>query len=473
MANSDASRNGDTCNIAALSLIPPSPVTDKIDLEIRAAVRNPNPRQESFQVSVYLDVTLLHREEFDVPGGGVRGISLRRATAGLAGTHELLLEVTGAAGTWRCHQPLEVRPSATRSTRTIGGAWLGFVHWSEAEGAHWNDCLRTFTDDDWRETVRGMHRLGMNVIIVQETWRNPIWYGIDYHTMTAENYRQTYAGRAFYPSRLWPARMDLPSPDPVEAILSEAVRLGMHVMLALGMYAHFDYTPGSLAWHKNVLTELWELYGHHPSLYGWYISEELNGRIKPHEIRYWDRTDEFRDEVLAFFRELSALRNQLAPHTPIMLAPDSYHHNEAMDVWPQLAQHCDIFCVQGYQRIVTDDMPIDENIRRMQSICDTAGSHLWMDMEAFGFEHPDKPGPQREEYSHQLPDGTDEFVHVPLVPQDIELLAAELGRFHQFEFVCTYQYPGIFCAPDAAKAPGGPAAVRLFQEYERYLQQMD
>ncbi len=56
-----------------------------------------------------------------------------------------------------------------------------------------------------------------------------------------------------------------------------------------------------------------------------------------------------------------------------------------------------------------------------------------------------------------------------MLTESMNLLAEELSRFHAFEFICAYQYPGIFCAPDAAKQPGGAAAVRLFQDYEAYL----
>ena len=64
--------------------------------------------------------------------------------------------------------------------------------------------------------------MALNTVIIQETWRNPTYYGIHYHQMTASNYRSTYAGRAFYPSSLWPGRMDIACPDPIQAILDEA-----------------------------------------------------------------------------------------------------------------------------------------------------------------------------------------------------------------------------------------------------------
>jgi len=448
-----------------LTLTPPGPVTDRVTVEVRGAVHNTTDQALPLTMALVLpDGSTTEPLAVTVPAGGVRGLSARWPTAGAAGPQRFRLQ----AGPHAVERTLDVLPAGTRSPGLLGGAWVGIVHWSEAEAAYWNACLRTFTDDDWRELVRGMHRLGMDLIIVQEAWRNQTWYGEHYHTMTAENYRETFAGRAFYPSALWPARMDIPAVDPLEAILDEADRHDMQVMLGVGNYAHFDYTAGSLAWHGDVMAELWGRYGSHPSLYGWYIAEEMNGRLKPHEMRYWDRTEAFRAEVLTFFRALSALRDRLAPETLIMLAPDSHYHEEAAETWPQLARCCDIFCIQGYQRDPVDGVPVEENIRRMQAICDAAGSHLWMDLEVFGFEHPDKAGPQRESYGRPLPDGTEEFVHVPLVPQPMALLADELARFPQVEFICAYQYPGLFSAPDAAKQPGGPAAVRLFEEYAAY-----
>jgi len=452
--------------ILRLTLTPPGPVTDRVIVEARGAVHNTTGADLPLTITLVLpDGSTGARATVIVPAGKAHCLTTRRPTTGAAGRQTFRLR----AGPWSIERAIDVLPAAMRGSGLISGAWVGIVHWSEAEAAYWNACLRAFTDDDWREMVRGMHRLGMDLVIIQETWRNHTWYGEHYHAMTAENYRETYAGQAYYPSELWPRRMDIPAVDPLEAILDEADRLGMQVMLGVGNYAHFDYTAGSLAWHRDVMTELWGRYGRHPSLYGWYISEEMNGRIKPHEMRYWERTEEFRAEVLAFFRGLSALRNELAPETLIMLAPDSHYHDEAAETWPQLARCCDIFCIQGYQRDPVDGVPVEENIRRMQAICDAAGSHLWMDMEAFGFEHPDKSGPQRESYSRRLPDGTDDFIHVPLAPQPMEVLAGELVRFPRFEFICAYQYPGIFCAPDAARQPGGSAAVRLFEDYENYV----
>lgn len=454
--------------VVRLTVTPPGPVTDRVTVEVRGAVHNPGATALRTTLRLELPDGSVETAEVTVPAGGVHCLRARWNTAGSAGMQTFRL----TAGEASAERRLEVLPSAQRSTGLIGGAWLGIVHWSEDEAAYWNDTLRQFTEDDWRETLRGMHALGMDLVIVQESWRNHTWYGEHYHQMTAENYRETYAGKAFYPSELWPGRMELPSVDPLEAILDEADRLDMQVMLGVGNYAHFDYTPGSLAWHLDVIEELWARYRQHPSLYGWYIAEEMNGRLKPHEMRYWNRTEAFRGEVLAFFRAMSARRDALAPETLILLAPDSHFHHEAAETWQELVYYCDILCFQGYQRAEADGVPVAENIRRMQGWCDAAGAHMWMDMEAFGFEHPDKVGPQRESYGRLLPDGTEEFVHVPLVPQPMPVLAEELARFPWFEFICAYQYPGLFCASDARLQPGGPAAVRLFEDYRAYARRV-
>ena len=62
------------------------------------------------------------------------------------------------------------------------------------------------------------------------------------HSTNVDNYQ----GKAFYPSKLYPGRMDIAAKDPIEAILSEADKQGMNVLMGVGMFAWFDFTPESL-----------------------------------------------------------------------------------------------------------------------------------------------------------------------------------------------------------------------------------
>ncbi len=58
--------------------------------------------------------------------------------------------------------------SDTRSTQTIDGAWAGIYHWSEIEGKHWNkDITKLEHDENWKEMMRGMRRLNMDMVVIQ------------------------------------------------------------------------------------------------------------------------------------------------------------------------------------------------------------------------------------------------------------------------------------------------------------------
>lgn len=177
------------------------------------------------------------------------------------GKHKVILKVTDGNRTYRKTKDIEVVESNIRSIQQISGAWAGIYHWSEIEGKHWNKDIKKMTDEQWKELVRSMHKVEMDMIVIQEVFRNEQYVGK--HNTTVDS----YAGKAFYPSELYPGRMDITAEDPIEAILSEADRLGMNVLVGVGIFAWFDFTPESLEWHKRVAKELWDMYGHHESFY--------------------------------------------------------------------------------------------------------------------------------------------------------------------------------------------------------------
>lgn len=76
------------------------------------------------------------------------------------------------------------------------------------------------TDDQWRELIRSMNKLEMNMVVIQEVFRNEEYVGK--HTTNVDN----YVGKAFYPSKLYPGRMELTAKEPIEAILTEARQTG-------------------------------------------------------------------------------------------------------------------------------------------------------------------------------------------------------------------------------------------------------
>jgi hypothetical protein len=427
--------------VVRLELIPPSPVTDKIILDIRGAVENNGGLSRLYTVRIYLDTAtpdgLVKSEHIRIPAHANAGIYYRRSTAGWVGRHHILLTASSLSGSLRIERTVDVLPSKIRSTRTIDGAWVGIVHWSDEEARYWNADIRKLTDDDWRQQIRGMHGLGMDTVVIQQVFQNQDYYGRNSIATTG------YKGVAYYPSLLFPGRAQIASQDPIEAILSEADKLHMHVFLGVGMYAWFDYSQASLDWHKKVAAELWRRYGHHPSFYGWYVSEEVYGSLIPDQGEA--AKDIYRREIIHFFTQFQAYCRRLAPEKPIMLAPNTDGLLKSKSVWPVVLKHVDILCPFGFDRMPSGDITGKEAAEIWQKMCDRTGTHLWMDLEAFTFEGK------------------------ALIPRPIGGLIQDLLKFPNFEKILCYQYSGIFNSPESKIKPGGPRTVVLYRAYQQYL----
>lgn len=426
-----------------LTLIPPGTVTDKVDLDVRVGIVNREKSSATYDVYVYLgsaaDGVLLLDESVTLKPGESHLSRCTVETAGMEGKNRVSLKVVAESGKeYELARDFEVVRSDIRSTRLIDGAWAGIYHWSEQEGKHWNGDIKSLTDGQWREMVRSMHKIGMDVIVIQEVFRNNDYVG--QHSTTVENYQ----GRAFYPSALYPGRMPITAEDPLEAILSEADVLDMRVMMGVGMFAWFDFTAESLKWHKNVAAELWKRYGHHCSFYGFYVSEECAGNLYNSE-----QTPEMKRvrkrEIADFFREFKGFTQTMAPDKPVMLATNSMGVLDGADAYPALLENLDILCPFGFARMPEGDLTGKEAADLLQRFCDDAGSHLWFDLEAFLF-NPD----------------------MSLYPRPIDEIVHDLNLLDNFEKVLCYQFPGVFSDPSWDFRIGEERTVRLFMDYAAY-----
>lgn len=432
---------GENTNSVSLALVPPARLTDQVVLEVRAAIRGSENRQEAM-VSFYLDREtpkgLLHRERVVVTAGTPASVRFRLLTKGQEGHHNIIVVAEMGSKRWKSKQAIQIVRSPCRSPGTIDGAWINFSHFSEKEGERWLKELHKMTEADWREHVRDMHEIGMDTVVIHEVFRSKPSQG--QHTMSTTG----YSGRAFYPSKLYAAHTDITSRDPVEAVLSEADGLEMHVFIGVGMYAGFDYSLGSLEWHKRVASELWERYGHHRSFYGWYVPETARGDLRP--LRGGD-TERYRQEIIDFFREFQQHCRTLAPEKPVMLTPNAYDVAGSEEYWRQLLPYLDIVCPFAFTRPggVRGEIPGERTAHLFRKLCDETGTHLWLDMESFIFDA----------------DGA-------LIPRSMGEIADELRRYSEFDKILTYAYTGLFNAPDAARRPGGEATVKLFRDYSEY-----
>lgn len=417
-----------------VKLLPPSPVTDKLKVDIRVGYQTSLATHVEIIVKNQNGTALIEKRPVD----SSRFVKLTVATEKLIGDNsiEVRLINDNSIIAESTKTELKVIASPTRSNATLDGAWCGMYHWSEEEGKLWNQDLKNYTENDWRKMVQNMNTIGMKVIVLQELFRNQEYHGKQ--NIEVEGYH----GKAFYPSKLTAARMDINCVDPVEVILSEADKLDMSVFAGIGMYAWFDFTTGSLEWHKKVIREVFELYGHHTSLYGWYISEEVFG-----DLNYGENTEK---EIVEFFHQISLLRNELTPEMPIMLAPNCFYVNHTIDSWKKVASELDIICPFGFHRMGNDDLTSEEVIDLFQQIVDESGSHLWLDLEVFLF-NPD----------------------MSLYPRPMNEIINELKRFSKFEKILCYQFPGVFSAPDDRIIAGGAATIKSFEDYQNYVTNKD
>jgi hypothetical protein len=423
--------------VIAVTLIPPSPISERTMLDIRAGFRNDRGTTLSCEAEIFLDQespsNRICKESLDLPSNSARAIRCRWPAAGKAGKHEVVVRAVIGGEVQTVSAPVLVLPSGAPSTRRLGGAWVDLYHHSEDEGRPFNEELARMTDAQWRELVRAMHETDQNLVVITMMFQNYAHRGK--HRIEAEGYQ----GRAYYPSRLYPRRMPIASSDPLEAILSEADRLGMSVMPGVGLYAFSDYGPGSLAWHKDVAAELWARYGHHRSFYGWYISEEKWGSLG---------TPAEQEEMVSFFREFAAYARGLAPEKPVMLAPNCFSLRKGTEAYRKLLPHLDILCPFGFHRMPATDMTGEEAAALLQSWCDQAGTHLWMDLESFEFRHGKE-----------------------LHPRPIAGLIEDLTRFPNFEKTLHYQFPGMMSSPAMSRQPGGTNSVKLYLDYKKFLSQ--
>ncbi|WP_287641147.1 DUF4434 domain-containing protein [Bacteroides sp.] len=433
-------------NNISLTLIPPGKITNKVDLDIRGGIINKSDQQRTFEVSIYWGRekrnALLYESSVTVPAGKSETVKIVVPTKQRLGKHKVILKVTDGNRTYRKTKDIEVVESDIRSIQQISGAWAGIYHWSEIEGKHWNKDIKKMTDEQWKELVRSMHKVEMDMIVIQEVFRNEQYVGK--HNTTVDS----YAGKAFYPSELYPGRMDITAEDPIEAILSEADRLGMNVLVGVGIFAWFDFTPESLEWHKRVAEELWDMYGHHESFYAFYVSEESGGGLDN-----WEQQPDMRKkrkaDIVNFFKEFKSYCNSFAPGKPIMLATNSFEVPNGMDTYPALLEYLDILCPFGFARMPAGDLTGKEAADMLQEACNKAKSHLWFDLEAFLFN----------------PDNS-------LYPRPIEEIIHDLNLFSNFEKILCYQFPGVFNDPDMSIRVGEERTIDLFNGYMKYLKEL-
>jgi hypothetical protein len=449
--------NTDKLTKCSLTLVPPSPITNKIKLDIRGAIWNNSSKTITYKVNMYVDnienSSCFYMKDIRLQAGNNEGIQLWLDTFKYAGDRNIIMIVKSGLGTKTLIEPIKIIDSEIRSTKRIDGSWFEFYHWSEDEGRFWNKDIIKLSNGQWKELIKGMHDIDMNIVVIQELFRNQKYVG--QHNMDSTG----YTGIPYYQSKIFPLKPEMSLLDNVEngtssenypkwkniaadsaleSVLTEADELGMKVFMGVGMYAWFDFTQGSLDWSKKVAKELWDKYGSHKSFYGWYISSEVAGDLGTDENR--------RKEIVRFFREFRTYVRTLAPDKPVMLATNCHGVKNSQGYYNELLSNLDILCPFGFHRMPANDYTGKEVAKVLQDYCDKAGCHLWMDLEMFLFGEKNA-----------------------LYPRPVDQVITDLLMFDNFEKICCYSYTGLVNAGWQTATPGGERTVKLYNDYMNYL----
>jgi hypothetical protein len=295
--------------------------------------------------------------------------------------------------------------------------------------------------DDVTTMLEAMRDLGMSMVVVTYV---------------------EYTGAFYYPSELSFFDRDMGRVargmhldfDLVGAVLDDADRLGLHVILGLGrggdtpLLWEFDEpdwdarNAEAIAIGTAVADELWDRYGHHASLYGWYLTHEMN------DLR----------RSAAYYDPLARHLHSLAPEKPVMVAPAG---TPVLDAATLEASEVDVFAYQdavgaGYvpyeytwdpERRIAQ---LDETYSAYRAAHAGTSKHLWADLEIWEMD-----GSQGYSSSYPPPPGR--------VLRQLEAAARHV------DVVTAYEWTGFVAPPTAGATRTDPRARELYEGYREYV----
>lgn len=314
--------------------------------------------------------------------------------------------------------------------KPITGTWFEFHHHNLPEGKYWNPVCRRFSDAQWEKKVAEMASVGMKYIVLMAS------------AMVYPNSCEAYFHTDIYP------RADMTAADPMEALFRAADRHQIKVFVGAGFYGFWQDTlnnmtdPAVTKRAFKAMEQLYALYGHHPSFYGWYLPDELG--ICPY----------YSDEFIQYTNLYAAHGKSFDPTLQVLIAPYGTNILKADGAFVGQLERldCDIIAYQdeiGVRKSTPDQTPaFYEALRKAH---DKAGrAALWADMEVFEFEG--------------------EVYQSALIPASMKRIEQQLKSISPYvDEVLMYQYLGMLNKPDTAAFCGHPESTRLYNDYTAWL----
>jgi hypothetical protein len=413
--------------VAFLSL-PPVRTTEHGPVELRLAVSHDEPVEQAYQVTFLLDGEELGAESIVVAPGAATLATHWHEPAGPPGDHTLGYVLRQgplriAAG----DLPFTILPSDQPGPRFFQAGWID--PGALVPGLY--PALGVPGATDLRAKLAAMDAVGMDMVVV--TYVEGALFGWG----------------PFYPSAI----PELGAPalpfDVVGTILDEADARGMHVFLGLGRGpAPLTFFPPDLPAIADAVTlgtqvadELVALYGHHESLYGWYLTHEMN----------------FLEGASLYYDAMGLALDAHGSERPLLVSPSG----TPLVTPTQIAQsEVDVFAYQdavgaGYVPYVYTFDPwqriaaLDDVFGAYAALHAGTQKHLWANTECWEMAGP---------------------LYAEAYPASWPRLRSQLQIERQHAPVLsTYEFAGFMESEHSPLQLGGPGAVALYTDYRAWL----
>ncbi len=310
--------------------------------------------------------------------------------------------------------------------RKIDGTFFEFKHHNTVEGKYWNPALEKFKAEDWQQKVREISLLGMEYIVVMAT---------------------ALYDKCYFKSSVFPFA-DIPCPDPIEELLSEADICGIKVFLGNGFYGDWQKASRNIT-DKEVIersframSELTELYNHHKSFYGWYFPDETCIILR------------YSKKFMEYVNLCSARCHEITPGKKTLIAPYGTNLVYADNRFIRSLAELDVDFIAYQDEVGVKKTKVDRTKRlfeRLKIAHDKAGrSELWADIELFDFEGL--------------------VYKSALIPAPFERIKQQIENVAPYaDKILAYQYQGIMNPPDSPAFAGHESSAALYESYKEYL----
>ncbi len=246
--------------------------------------------------------------------------------------------------------------------KPVTGTFLNMV-WQDQRNNYMNPHSIDMTDPQlWRTKVDELHELGVDYLII----------------MQVANEQQ-----AFYPSDFMEKAYSAERESPVEAIVDEADKNGMHVFLSSGWARNQcddQRDPEIKAIQMHIMQELVALFGDRKCFYGWYLPVE--DCFNPY----------LSDEAILAANDITRKAKELAPGKKVMISPYGLFQSDVSDpkFGEQIAKlDVDIIAYQDEIGCVRKSFPMQEmkdHFAQLRKIHDETGIELWANVESFAWD---------------------------------------------------------------------------------------